>query len=385
MYDAIVIGLGVMGSAALRELALRGWRVLGIDRFTPGHTFGSSHGHSRLIRHAYFEHPNYVPLLDNAYARWRELESECGHSLMTLCGLMVASEASDDVITGTLRSASEHNLQIDQLSIEDARKTYPQFRFEDDSAVLFDPVGGFLRAEACVAALQESALRAGAQINSDERVLEVQNDGQGIRVDTELASYGAGAAVICGGPWSAELLGHIGIELEVKRKVLSWWDAPGRACDVQAGTPAFGFAASMGEGEPRFFYGVPQFDGEGVKVAEHTGGMRVDRMDTVDRTTNSGPEPELEAIGEFVRRYLPGLAAAPRLTEVCLYTNSPDGHFIVDRDPARANVCFAAGFSGHGFKFAPVIGAALADLCAAGETSLPMAFLRADRFRQAVK
>lgn len=376
MYDAIVVGVGVMGASALYHLAARGRRVLGIERFQPGHSLGSSHGHSRVIRRAYFEHPNYVPLIHEAYGQWRALERESGQSLMTLCGMLVAAPADDEVITGTLRSAELHRLELRQLSAREANREYKGFRFQEDMAVLFDPMGGFLRAEACVHALYEQALRRDAEVHGNETVKGWESDGRTVTVDTDKGRYWAGSLVVCAGAWSGRILASLGLPLEVQRTVLTWWDPRDDSYRVSNNSPAFGVVM---DGAPRrFFYGVPQFDGRGVKVAEHAGTQVVGDPSELRRTVDY--RAEFEDLKGFVRRHMPSLSGGPRHASVCMYTYSPDRHFILDTSPEHPNVHFAAGFSGHGFKFAPVIGFILADFCETGTTRHPIEFLRLSRF-----
>ncbi|MGE0376222.1 MAG: N-methyl-L-tryptophan oxidase [Planctomycetaceae bacterium] len=367
-YDAIVLGLGGFGSAALFHLARRGLKVLGIERFGIAHDRGSSHGETRIIRKAYFEHPDYVPLLVRAYELWRELEETTGRSLYTESGLILAGPPQGETITGALESARLHGVNVEALTLAAARRRYPLFAFADEHAVVFEPQAGYLRVEDCVTAHIEQARKLGASVMTGATVRNWSVDGGNVRVITDVQTWEAARLVITAGAWSGPLLERLPLPLRVLRKLLFWHDVS--TPDWKEAT-AFFFETAAG-----CFYGFPSLDGRTVKLAEHTGGGTVDDPLAVDRGCH---ESDRAPVSAFVTRSIKHVSPSPSRHAVCMYTMTPDGHFIVDRDPEHPQVVFGAGFSGHGFKFTSVIGEALADLAVSGETSHPIRFLSLDR------
>lgn len=370
-YDVIVLGLGGMGSAAAAHLARRGLRTLGLEQFSLGHALGSSHGHTRVIRRAYFEHPDYVPLLHAAYELWRELETESGAKLMVLNGLMMAGGFDSALIAGSITAARDHGLPLEVLKPDEARARFTGFAFSDDMRVLFDPGGGFLHVERGVQAHLDSARDHGATLIDNQAVRTWTSDGDAVQVSTEGATYDASALVICAGAWAGRLLAELGLKLAVERAAMGWFRPVDDAYQLKDGCPVFAFETPGG-----FFYGTPQFDERGAKVAEHRGLAPIPDPDRLDRRPTAA---DLAPVQRFIPLYLPGLIPVPLDQAVCMYTMSPDSHFIVDTHPQYANVHFAAGFSGHGYKFAPIMGAILADRVERGATDYPAGFLRLQR------
>lgn len=369
-YDALVIGTGGVGSAALYHLARRGARVAGIDRFAPGHDRGSSHGQSRLIRQAYYEHPDYVPLVLRAYQLWSQLEQTTGRRLLHPIGLLQVGPAAGAVLAGVEASARAHQIGIERLTADEIVRRWPGFRIPAAWSGLYEPQAGYLEVEAAVRAHAEQAVRCGAELHLGHAALGWQRAGDDLVVRTEAGSFVCDRLIVTAGAWAAGLLADLAIALEVRRKPLFWFAAADayRAAD---GCPAFLFETTRG-----LFYGVPAIDRRGVKLAEHTGGQVVSDPLTVDRRLDPHDERRVAA---FAAEHLPALAGPATEHTVCLYTMSPDEHFVVDRHPREPRVVFAAGLSGHGFKFAPVLGEALADLALDGRTALPIGFLSADR------
>ena len=371
-YDAIVLGIGGVGSAALYELARRGVRVLGIDRFDPPHDRGSSHGQTRVIRQAYFEHPDYVPLLVESYRLWHELEQRSGRQLYHQVGLLEVGPGDGIVVPGVMRAAAEHGLEVERLSVAEIESRWNGFRVPGDLEGVFEPGAGYLLVEDCVAAHLAAARIAGADVQTNTEVLNWTADEGGVCLRTSAGDFAAGRLIIAAGSWAGRLLELRNVPLVVRRKSLFWFDAAARQYDAAAGCPVFLFELPHG-----VFYGFPKLDAHGLKVAEHSGGAVVDDPLAVDREIDRDEERRL---CEFLADHLPGVS--PRVMDhaVCLYTMSPDEHFIVDRHPRHANVVFAAGLSGHGFKFVPVLGRALAELALDSRTELPIGFLSLGRF-----
>lgn len=380
-YDVIVLGVGAMGAAAAWALARRGARVLGLEQHAPGHGLGSSGGQTRLVRQAYFEHPDYVPLLRRAYRLWDELGEASGSALLFRTGLVCAGRPDGEFVAGTRRAAREHGLALEELDAEDARRRFPALRLPPGFDVLLEPQGGFVLAERGVEALVRAAEAAGARIEGGRRVLGWEFAGG--EVEVRLADGRARAArlVVTAGPWAARWLGDLGLDLGVTRQTLGWF-APSDPAPFELGAFPCWAVEDARPGAGGLYYGFPILPPalaggpRGLKAAHHLPGPRVD-PEAEPRDWRPADEPALRA---GLEAYLP--RAAGRLVEgrVCLYTLSPDGHFVIDRHPAEPALCFACGFSGHGFKFAPVVGEALADLALEGRTELEIGFLGSGRF-----
>lgn len=370
-YDAVVVGLGAMGSATLYQLAKRGLRVCGIERHHVAHDLGSSHGNVRMIRKAYFEHPDYVPLLDGSYAGWETLEEECGETLLKKCGLLLCGTPESKAIRGLEACYREHDLPHDRLSRAETLKRYPQFRLPESYVSFFDPEGGYLFIERCIEQFLEQAEQRGAEVQIHSEATAWHADDEGVTVTTGKGEVRAGALVLTLGPWAGEILGELNVPLTVKRTPQFWFDSPNIGRFSEPEFPAFYVEHAGGD-----FYGFPSIDGAGVKVAKHTDGDVVGDADEVSRSLHAEDEAEVMA---FLSDTFPDLAPKFRHHSVCMYTMTPDENFILDVHPNHSNVVFGAGFSGHGFKFAPVVGEALADLATKGETSLPIGFLGLER------
>lgn len=374
-YQAIVLGVGGVGSAALDQLARRGVRVLGLDRFPPGHDRGSSHGATRIIRQAYFEHPDYVPLVLRAYDLWDELARRVGQTLYEEVGLLQIGPPQGEVVGGVLASAQMHRLEVDLLSAGQVTRRWPGFHVPDTLVGVYERRAGFLHVERCVAAHASRAVAAGAELLTDRSIVSWKADGSGIVVRTDRETLRADALVICAGAWAGQLLMDIGVRFEVRRKPLFWFETLDDTYRKDH-CPAFLYELSQG-----IFYGTPQLGGDGVKVAEHTGGELVADPLDLDRQVT---EKDLAPVEQFVRAFLPRASRRVTHHSVCMYTMSPDAHFVVDRHPVHPQVVFVAGLSGHGFKFTPVLGEIIADLVIDGQTKQPIDFLRRNRFTQSI-
>jgi sarcosine oxidase len=370
-FDAIVVGLGAMGSAALYHLARRGVKALGIEQHRIAHDLGSSHGTVRAIRKAYFEHPDYVPILNRSYALWGEIEEEASEQLLHLCGLLLTGEPDSEMMRGLETCYAEHNLPHERLSVDDVRKRYPHLAPPENHAAFFDPSGGYVYAEASVRHLIDRAEAHGAEIRIHEVVRGWKADAGGVTVITESGEVTANSLVITLGPWAKPLLGELGVELEIVRKVQFWYDSPNIDNYRPPEFPCF--ASELDSG---FFYGFPALGDDGLKIAEHLGGSTVDDPSDVDRGLRVEEEAE---VLDYLRHVFPGLEPRLKKFSVCMYTRSPDEHFIIDTHPEFERVVLAAGFSGHGFKFTPLIGEVLADLAIEGNTTHALDFLRLGR------
>ena len=373
MYDVIVLGTGGVGSAAVYHLARRGAKVLGLDRFGGGHDHGSSHGETRVIRQAYFEHPDYVPLLLRAYDLWRELEAECGVDLLHQVGLLQVGPPEGAVVRGVLASAKLHGLTVDSLTAQETEQRFPGFRVPAGSVGVFEPAAGYLHVERCVLAHLAAAKLYGAELRSGITARQWHTDGSGVRVMTDQGEFAAGKLVVTTGPWAPQLLGGQGLNLHVRRKHVYWFPTSDARYHQSGGCPTYLFELPHG-----VFYGFPQIDSRGVKTAEHSGGAVIADPLNDPRELDS---TDLARVESFLTACLPGVVRPMQQHSICYYTMSPDENFVIDRILGQEDVCFAAGLSGHGFKFTSVLGEALADLAMQGTTTLPIEFLASHRLR----
>lgn len=353
-HDVAIVGLGAMGNAAAFELARRGLDVIGFDRFTPPHTFGSSHGDSRIIREAYFEDPVYVPMVQRAFECWRELERLTGTALLSQTGGLMIGAPDCVLIEGSRRSARLHGLQHSMLSAVEIRERFPALHPESGMVGVWEPRAGILRPEACVSALLEQARHAGATLQFEEPVAHWQADDSQVEVITRLGRYRTRQLIISAGAWAASLLPGLKMPFRIERQILHWFEPIG---DADSFTPQRCPIHLWQFDGNRFFYGFPD-QGAGVKLAFHHGGETT----TADEPRREAAPAEVAAIRAAVQRFVPKADGRLLRSVVCLYTNTPDEHFWIDRHPGQPNVLVASPCSGHGFKFAPVIGEILADL-----------------------
>ena len=374
-FDVIVVGVGTMGAAACRHLAQRGVRVLGLEQFDIPNTMASHHGFSRMIRLCYFEHPDYVPLLRRAYELWRELEQETGREILHVTGGLYMGPPNSEVITGCLRSAREHHLPHETLDREALRRRYPQFEVPDEFVAMLDHDAGFVLPERAVSAHVDLALRAGAEIHAREPVIDWSATQSGVTVKTNRDRYSAAKLIITTGAWTNDVAFDFGVDLVVTRQTLAWvW--PKNPALFERGTlPVW----LLDQHDGTTHYGFPMIaDNPGFKLARHSGGTPIDNPDHLDRNQQQGDE---ESVRSVLRKHIPQ-ADGPLLgLRQCMYTNTRDGDFVIDRHPAHDNVIVASPCSGHGFKFQPVMGQILAELATEGRSTLPIDFMRADRLR----
>ncbi|MFC9430857.1 N-methyl-L-tryptophan oxidase [Streptomyces sp. NPDC056987] len=369
-YDVIVLGLGGMGSAAACHLAARGVRVLGLEKFGPVHNRGSSHGGSRITRQSYFEDPAYVPLLLRSYELYERLERDTGRRVATLCGGVMVGRPGSLAVSGSLRSARQWDLPHEMLDAKEIRRRFPTLTPRDDEVALFEARAGLVRPENTVAAHVQLATQAGAELRFEEPVTRWEElpGGAGVRVHTPENAYTAGQLVICPGAWAPALLADLGVPFTIERQVMYWF------------RPEGGITPFLPENHPIYIwedadgvqvYGFPAIDGPGggAKVAFFRKGT-VCTPETIDRTVR---EEEAEAMAAHMRRHIPALPGTFLHAATCMYSTTPDEHFVITRHPAHpATVTVACGFSGHGFKFVPVVGEILADLALTGTTGHPI-------------
>jgi len=371
-FDVIVIGLGGMGSAAAFELARRGRRVLGLEQFALGHDQGSSHGHTRIIRKAYYEHPDYVPLVQRAFERWYDLEQRLGKHLLTECPCLSIGPSGSAMLAGVLRSAHEHQLPVEHLHSGEIRHRYPQFCFGDEYCGVLERSAGILLVDDCVQAHIAEARKLGATLHDRERVAAWEATAAEVVVQTGTSRYSADRLVITAGPWASQLLAGYGANLTIMRQLVFWFGASDERPFRLDVFPLYIADTPFGH-----FYGIPALDSNGVKVAQHYGAPELHDPADIQRIVTVEDE---EPVRSFIRGHLPGVDGPRRRASVCIYTLTPDRHFVIDVHPDHANVAVAAGFSGHGFKFSSVVGEVLADLAEKGRTNLPIERFRLARF-----
>jgi len=381
--DLIVIGAGAVGSAALRAAAEAGARVLGLEQYTPANARGSSHGHSRIFRHAYFEHPDYVPLLQHATARLESLERESGSRLLHRCGMLLMGASGSPAVSGAIESARRWALPLDALDAATIRSRFPWFNIEDETQGAFEANAGIVRPEATVHAAIQVAAARGATLRQEQRVDAVVEDDTGVSVVTSSGTERAAAVIIAAGPWAPQLMPELRPLLRVTRVVQAW-------LEPQAGTDATAMPCWLYDRGPgqRAIYGLAPDplaarapDGAATpsrhpKVGLHGSDVVVDPDRGADPVTTADTAAILAGYGAIA----PSLAGRIVDSATCLYTMSPDEHFILGPRPGCRRTFFAAGLSGHGFKLAPALGDALVDLALRGTTTLPIGFLSPDRF-----
>lgn len=377
-YDAVVIGLGGMGSAAAAHLARRGADVIGLDRFPLLHALGASSGRTRIIRRAYFEDLAYVPLLNRAYELWHELEATTSRPLLALCGVLMVGEASSGVASGVLRASKAFDIPVEVFDAPAIASRYPHMRFRDDEIAILEPDAGVVFPELAIAAHLDVALAAGATLAGDVRVTgwnSAHNGSLVVEIDG-VDAIETDRIVVCAGPWMASTFERLGMPIHVQRNVQYWFKPPAATFSPSA-FPAFFLDRA---GLPAPLYGFPDF-GDGVKVALHAHGD----LTTADDLNRDVSAREVEQIRRLIAQWIPAAAGDLCGVKSCMYAMTPDQHFTIGFDRDDSRVVFAGGFSGHGFKFAPVIGEIVAQLALDGESPLDIGFLSPSRFLEGVR
>lgn len=372
MYDVIVIGVGSMGSSACYHLASRGAKVLGIEQFGISHENGSHTGESRLIRKAYFEHPDYVPLLHNTYQGWKQIEQASKSQLYWETGLAYFGLPECEMLDGVRRSAALYDISIGHLSDGQIKNMWPQFNLPNTYVGIWEPEAGFLTPEPAIQSLAALAVDKGAEIHTEEKVLDWSIDGVA-KVRTNKAVYQAKKIIFTAGAFSQELI-KAKVKLKVTQQFMGWTSPLGLNEYSLDNFPCWMISE---EGKAGPFYGFPEIGERGMKIAYHREGEELLR----DLATGALEEGERSILNALLQDYFPLISNKIEVMKRCKYTYSEDENFIVDQLAEYDNrVIIAAGFSGHGFKFVPVIGEALAELALNGGTDLPIDFLNIKRF-----
>ena len=374
-YDVAIVGLGGMGSAILAHCAVRGASVIGLEQFTPAHDLGSSHGKTRMIRKAYFEDPAYVPLVLRAYELWPELERATGQEILRITGLLSVGEENSEIIRGTRRAASEHDLSVESLSQREVKARYPTLKLWKGEVALFEIDGGVLDPERAIRAHLQLAESCGAGMRFGAAMESWHATDKGFELRlSDGTQISASKLVLALGAWFQETLASLGIPIRVQRNIQAWFRPGTHAYDA----PGFpGFLVNR-QGLPAPLYGFPDF-GDGIKAAFHGLG---DLTDAKQITREINQASDVEPIARALEQWMPGAAETLRDARPCMYTLTPDQHFVIDQHPGHANLILCGGFSGHGFKFAPVVGEIGADLALDGGSRHDIEFLSLRRFRR---
>jgi sarcosine oxidase len=359
-YDSIVIGVGGMGSAAVCALARRGQRVLGLEQFDLGHQLGSSAAGSRIYRFAYFLDPAYVPLMRHAHAAWARLERDAGQQVLYKTGGLDVSLPTHEVFRGAKAACEHHDLPHEILTAREIMRRHPAWQVSADVQAVYQPDAGYLNAERAIYAHVRVALAQGAEIRCREKVLTFSEAPGRVTVETDRGRYEAESLIITAGPWMGEFVPSLARSLKPERQVVGWYQ-PRVPADFAPGQfPVFIVGDETGE-----YFGFPEHDQPGFKLGRHGHRNQVTTPDGIDRHIDAADQAVLD---QAIARYFPSAIGQPLALKTCLYTNSPDNHFVIDRLPGHGQTWIAGGFSGHGYKFCAGIGDILADLAIEGRT-----------------
>ena len=370
-FDAIVVGVGGMGSAAAYYLARRGKRGLGLGRFRVPHQMGSSHGHTRIIRLAYYEHPSYVLLLRRAYELWREIQSTAGEQLLYTTGSIDAGPEDSWVFKGSWESCRLHDIPHEILTGSELRRRHPGYHLPPEHLALLQPDGGFLAPERCIVSYVEAAQALGAEIHGHERVLYWEPLENGVRVRTDRGSYEAEKLVVTAGAWDGEILDVLDGLAVPERQVLAWLQPTRPEHFRRDNFPVFNLLVDEGR-----FYGFPVHGVPGFKFGKYHHFEEVVDPEDYDRQPRERDE---QVLRDFAERYFPDGCGPTMDLQTCMFTNTEDNHFIIDVHPEHEQVTFASPCSGHGYKFASVVGEIMADLAETGITRHDISLFRLDR------
>ncbi len=368
-----IIGAGLAGAAAALALARAGAKATLFDQFAFGHDRGSSHGATRLFRTAYFEHPDYVPILQRALEGWRTLERAAGETLFHRTGVLEAGPPDGFLIPGLHKAIADHDLPVERLSRAALKRDHGALVLPDSFDAIFEKEAGFILADKALAAMIRLARAHGASLRPATRVTNWEPAIDGVALWTDAGREVFDSIVIAAGSWANALIDVEAAKIQIAEMTLHWRRPATDAFTLDKGFAPFGIETQARE----FYYGFPAIDSDGVKLGEHT--RRKTINDHGERSETPAPGEEA-LIDDFLQRFIPALAHRAGKRQSCLYEMSADGHFLIDRHPASERVVFAAGLSGHGFKFAPVLGEAIAAMTLEKRTPAEWEFLSLRRF-----
>ena len=371
-YDAIVLGVGGMGSATVYHLAKRGWKVIGLEQYGITHEMGSSHGYSRMIRYTLQEHPKYVPLVHRAYELWHELENSSGENLLVTTGSVRSGPPDSYFFQNAQTACDAHDIPYEILTAKELNKRFPGYQLPDQISSIFQSDGGFLLPERCIINHVRAAKELGAEIRSHENVLTWEPQNDNVVVKTQKGTYTAQRLIVTAGAWAGKLVPEVLDHAIPERQVLGWFEPKNPELFQPENFPVFGILAEEGR-----YYGFPTYSVPGFKIGRSHHLLQKVDPDQMDREVQAEDEAVLR---QAVSRYFPQAAGRLLESKTCIYTNTPDEHFMIGILPDSPQVSIAAGFSGHGFKFASVIGEIMADLAQYGETNHDISLFRLNRF-----
>ncbi|MBS4222918.1 N-methyl-L-tryptophan oxidase [Lederbergia citrea] len=376
-WDVAVIGLGSMGSFAFWQLARMGIKVVGFDRYKPGHDHGAGHGESRIFRTAYGEGVEYVPLLKEARGLWRELESETDTELYVETGGTMFGPKEDDFIVTVQDSVEKYHLPHKVYEPSEAKQIYPQINFQDNQLAVFEELAGYVKPELAIETAVKRGIELGGTAFTEHPVTEIEPDTDRVTIRCGDKQIRVKRVIVSAGGWTSKLLPELNLPLSIERQVLVWYNARNPELFAPEKFPIFS-RVSKGRG----FYGFPSLDGKTVKVAFHHGGEIVDHPEQVDRIIH---ESDLAPLTEKVKKYLPDLIPEPVRAKTCFYTNTPDEHFVLGFAPGMPNIVLLGPMAGHGFKFAPIMGKIAAELSTNQTPSLEISMFDPSRFKNTKK
>jgi len=377
-FDAIVIGLGGMGSATTYQLATHGFKVLGLEKFSLNHTKGSSHGNTRIIRTSYFHNPFYVPLAKRAFQVWSDVQAESGKNLIKMTGALLYGLPDSTLITGGVTSSKKHNLPYEILDSRTAKTRFPAFQPEDDEVAFYENGAGILFPEECIEAQVTLAEKSGAKLHFNEPVNRWSvRDGRA-EVKTTNQTYTATHLILTPGAWLTDIVPELQLPLQPERQTVFWFrPLKNKGSFIPSKMPVYVWQM---KGEKNYFYGVPDV-GDGVKAAKDHGG----EFTSPDQVRRDVTREDEEPVRRFLRQHIPLLDGPPSASTTCLYTNTPDGHFIIDFHPAHHNVIVVSACSGHGFKFSSVIGEVVREMVCDGRSELDISLFNISRFKNSIE
>ena len=372
VHDVVVLGVGGMGSAATFHLARRGLSVVAVEQNDLAHDLGSSHGLTRIIRLAYYEDPSYVPLLRRAFALWRDLELESGERLLHITGAIDAGVPGSRVFEGSLESCRVHGLPHEVLTAEEVNRRFPGYRLPAGFRAVFQPDGGFLEPEQCIRAFARLSLGLRASVITGQKAIGWSREPGGVIVHLDDREIRARQLVVTAGAWMPKLVPSLAPLLRPERQVVAWFAVRD---DDEFATDRFPvFVMNTSDGH---FYGFPQFSVPGFKIGKYHHRSEVIDPDDMNRTVSA---EDVEVLRDCVRTIFPTADGAVLRSSTCIFTNTPDEHFIIDRLPEAPEVLVVSACSGHGFKFCSVIGEVVADLVTGGSTRHDLSLFRLQRF-----
>jgi len=365
-YEVVVVGAGIIGSSCAWQLAKQNVPTLLIDQQSTPHNQGSSHGITRLIRKAYFEHPDYVPLLIRSYELWHELNQNSDSNLVNLNGVVICGTPQNEVMEGIRHSANTHQLAIEILSKTSLANLLPQIRLGEGFEAILEKDAGYTLVEASIETLHDEFTRLGGQSNLQCKMLRWDESTNGVNIHTSQGTISCDKLVIAAGPWITKLVDQCQINL-IARRVPIFWVAPPDGLKMGQNGPCFGVAMPDG-----FFYGVPDLDGRGMKIGRHCGLEEIEDPDIPQLELKS---QDWSTVATFLKKVFRIDNPIMNDYSICRYTMSDDGHFILGFLPGSENTLIASICSGHGFKFGPVVGEIVAELITKKKSSLPISFL----------